>query len=107
MRPAWSIIVFTSFSGFGLGLLFWFGLGFVVINELIDVILSPSSGSWRSRSVLCLRFCILGIRSVRGELYRSGVRLGYLAKAFVPWRPFFARSFTRGFGTSTVSVRQP
>ena len=39
MRPAWSIIVFTSLSGLGLGLLFWFGLGFVAINEPIDVIL--------------------------------------------------------------------
>ena len=45
MRPAWSIIVFTSLSGLGLGLLFWFGLGFVAINDPIDVILFTILGS--------------------------------------------------------------
>ena len=39
MRPAWSIIVFTSLSGFGLGMLFWFGLGFVTLTQLIDLLI--------------------------------------------------------------------
>ena len=67
MRPAWSIIVFTSLSGLGFGLLFWFGLGFVVINELIDVIL----------------FTVLGVMAVSIGLMSSLLHLGHPKRA---WR---------------------
>ena len=67
MRPAWSIIVFTSLSGLGLGLLFWFGLGFVAINEPIDVIL----------------FTVLGVMAVSVGLMSSLLHLGHPERA---WR---------------------
>ena len=108
MRPAWSIIVFTSLSGFGLGLLFWFGLGFVVINELIDVIL----------------FTVLGVMAVSIGLMSSLLHLGHPERA---WRGFIAVAFVLvisrrclcrsdhplyahllgGLVYRTVSVRQP
>ena len=67
MRPAWSIIVFTSLSGLGLGLLFWFGLGFVAINGPIDVIL----------------FTVLGVIAVSIGLMSSLLHLGHPERA---WR---------------------
>ena len=73
MRPAWSLIVFTSLSGFGLGLLFWFGLGFVVINELIDVIV----------------FTVLGVMAISIGLMSSLLHLGHPGRAWLAlsqWR---------------------
>ncbi len=67
MRPAWSIIVFTSLSGLGLGMLFWFGLGFVAINGPIDVIL----------------FTVLGVIAVSIGLMSSLLHLGHPERA---WR---------------------
>jgi len=67
MRPAWSIIVFTSLSGLGLGMLFWFGLGMVVIEDPRDLIL----------------FVILGLSAVLIGLMSSLLHLGHPERA---WR---------------------
>ena len=67
MRPAWSIIVFTSLSGLGLGMLFWFGLGMVGIEDPRDLIL----------------FVILGLSAVSIGLMSSLLHLGHPERA---WR---------------------
>ncbi len=104
MRPAWSIIVFTSLSGLGLGMLFWFGLGMVFIEELVDLAifvalalgavsvglissllhlghpgrawraLSQWRSSWLSREGICAMFTILCTLAYSAWWYIDGER---------------------------------
>lgn len=66
MRPAWSIIVFTSLSGLGLGMLFWFGLGFGTMAQPIDLLI----------------FSGLALAAVIGGLCSSLFHLGHPERAF-------------------------
>ncbi|MCO4848034.1 MAG: dimethyl sulfoxide reductase anchor subunit [Yoonia sp.] len=72
MHPAPSVIIFTTFSGFGFGLLFWLGIGM------------PAPTGW----VALVFFAIAYIMSV-GGLLASTFHLGHperAFKAFSQWR---------------------
>ena len=67
MRPAWSIIFFTSISGFGLGLAAWLVLGFVDLSE--------------PRHLLAVGFAVIGL--ILAGLLSSTCHLGHPERA---WR---------------------
>lgn len=72
MHPAPSIIVFTTFSGLGFGLMAWLGLGAV------------AEGAWAA-----LAFCALALALACGGLLASLLHLGQpkrFLKAFSQWR---------------------
>ena len=83
MHPAPSVILFTTFSGLGFGLLFWLGIGAC----------PPQAGSR-------LRFAIAYLGAV-GGLMASTFHLGHperAIKAFSQWKTSWlsaARAFVR------------